>query len=113
MMYEWCLGKTDFNNYSHNGHCLNQCWHIVNCTLKNKHQWNLDRHTKFFIQEKLIKNVVGKSVVFLHRPKVVLLFKNVDVVTPGTRLVVCKNKSAKALVSEALLSARAYAQVVR
>ena len=32
--------------YSAPSHYLNQCWLIVNCTLKNKLQWNLNQNTK-------------------------------------------------------------------
>ena len=36
--------------YSAPNHYLNQCWVIVNWTLMNKLQWNLNQNTKFFIK---------------------------------------------------------------
>ena len=32
-------------------HYLNQCWNIVNWTLENKFQWNVNRNSYIFIQE--------------------------------------------------------------
>ena len=40
---------------------LNQCWLIVNWTLGNKFQWNLNRNYIIFIQEKPFENVVCQN----------------------------------------------------
>ena len=45
------------------GHYLNQCWSIVNCTLRNKLQWNLK------IQENAFENVVCEMASILFRPQ--------------------------------------------
>ena len=39
-------------------HYLNQCWNIVNWTLRNKLQWNLKRNSYIFIQENAFENGV-------------------------------------------------------
>ena len=39
-------------------HYLDQWWNIVNWTLRNKLQWNLNRNSYIFNQEKASKNVV-------------------------------------------------------
>ena len=38
-------------------HYLNQCWDIVNWTLRNKLQWNLNQNPYIFIQENVIESV--------------------------------------------------------
>ena len=58
-------------------HYLNQCWNIVNWTLKNKFQWNLNRNSYNFIQENASENVVWKMAAILSRPQCV---KNSDTV---------------------------------
>ena len=40
---------------------MNQCWNIVNCTLANKFQWNLNPNLSIFIEENAFENVVWKS----------------------------------------------------
>ena len=39
-------------------HYLNQCWNIVNWSLGNKLQWNFNRNSNIFSQEKAFENVV-------------------------------------------------------
>ena len=39
-------------------HYLNQCWNIVNCTDRNKFQWNFNRNSNIFIIENALENVV-------------------------------------------------------
>ena len=39
-------------------HYLNQCWNIVNWTLGNKLQWNLNQNPNIFIQENAFENGV-------------------------------------------------------
>ena len=38
-------------------HYLNQCWNIVNWSLRNKRKWNLNQNLYIFIQENPFKNV--------------------------------------------------------
>ena len=49
-------------------HYLNQCWNIVNLTLGNKFQWNLNRNWYIFIQENAFENVVWKMTP-MSRPQ--------------------------------------------
>ena len=42
-------------------HCLNQCWNIVNWTLRNKFQWNFNRNSNISIQENALESVVDLS----------------------------------------------------
>ena len=49
-------------------HFINQCWNIVNWTLRNKLQWNFNRNSKIFIQENAIQNVVCEMTSILSRP---------------------------------------------
>ena len=39
-------------------HYLNQCWNIVNWTLRNKLQWNFNCNSNIFIEENMVSNVV-------------------------------------------------------
>ena len=39
-------------------HYLNQCWNIVNLTLRNKRQWTIDRNSYIFIQENAFEYVI-------------------------------------------------------
>ena len=39
-------------------HYLNQYWNMVNGTLRNKLQWNINRNSYIFIQENALENVV-------------------------------------------------------
>ena len=41
-------------------HYLNQCWIIVNWTLSNIFQWNLNQNTTIFIEENAFENVIWK-----------------------------------------------------
>ena len=52
-------------------HNLNQCWRIVNYTLRNKFQWNLDRNSNIFIQEMCLKMSSAKMAVILSRERCV------------------------------------------
>ena len=52
-------------------HYLNQCWDIINWTLGNKHQWNLNQNSCIFIQEDAFENVIWKMVDILYRPQCV------------------------------------------
>ena len=52
-------------------HYLNQCWNIVNWTLRNKFQRNFNRYSYIFIQENAFENVVWKMVAILAPPQCV------------------------------------------
>ena len=52
-------------------HYLNQCWNIVNWTLRNKLQWNFTRNSYIFIQENALENVVCEMASILSRPQYV------------------------------------------
>ena len=52
-------------------HYLNQCWVIVNWTLRNKLQWNLNRNSNIFIQENALESVVWETADILSRPQCV------------------------------------------
>ena len=52
-------------------HYQNQCWNIVNKTLRNKLQWNLHQNSYIFIQENAFENVVWKTAAILSRPQCV------------------------------------------
>ena len=54
-----------------NHHCLNQCLNVVNWTLRNKLQWNLNPNSYIFNQENAFKYIVGKMVAILSRPQCV------------------------------------------
>ena len=49
----------------------NQCWNIVNLTLGNKLQWNLNRNWYIFIQENAFENIVCVTAAILSRPQCV------------------------------------------
>ena len=59
-------------------HYLNQCWNIVNWTLGNKLQWNLNQSLHIFIHEKTLENVVRKMAAILSRPQCAKLRKARD-----------------------------------
>ena len=52
-------------------HYLNQCWNIVNWTLRNKLQWTFNRNYNIFIHENAIESVVCEMVTILSRPQCV------------------------------------------
>ena len=52
-------------------HYLNQCWSIVNWTLKNKLYWIFNRNHNIYIQETAFKNAVCEMVAILSRPQCV------------------------------------------
>ena len=52
-------------------HYLNQCWDLVNRSLRNKLQWNLNRNSYILIQENSYENVVWTytMAVIISRPQ--------------------------------------------
>ena len=47
-------------------HYLNQCWNIINWTIGNKLQWNLNKNLHIFIQENVLENVVWEGLPRQH-----------------------------------------------
>ena len=56
-------------------HYLNQYWDIVNLTLGNKLQWNLNRNEYIFIQENAFENVVWKLAAICLGLNVLIVVK--------------------------------------
>ena len=52
-------------------HYLNQCWNIVNWTLRNKLQWKFNRNSNIFIYENAHENVVCEMASILSWPQFV------------------------------------------
>ena len=57
-------------------HYPNQCCNIINWTLRNKLQWNLNQNSYIFIQENAFENVVWKMSAILSRPQCVDTYTN-------------------------------------
>ena len=53
--------------YSAPSQYLNQCWIVVNCTIRNKFQWNFNQNTKLFIPENAFENIVCEKAAILSR----------------------------------------------
>ena len=53
--------------YSAPSHYLNQCWIIVNWTLRNKLQWHFNQNTKLYIHKNASENTVCEMAVILSR----------------------------------------------
>ena len=58
-------------SWSAPSHYLNQYWNIVNLTLRNKLQWNVNWNSYFFIQRNACENVVCKKAAILSWPQCV------------------------------------------
>ena len=50
-------------------HYLNKCWLIVDWTLRNKLQWNMNQNTNIFLQGNAFKNVTCKLAAIMSRPQ--------------------------------------------
>ena len=48
-------------------HYLNDCWVIVNWTLRNNLQWNFDQNTKLSIHENASENIVCEMAAVLSK----------------------------------------------
>ena len=78
-----CVGKL-INIGSDNGlspgrrqaNHLSLCWNIVNSTLRNKLQWNINRNWYISIQENAFENVVCEMSAILSRPQCVKAWNN-------------------------------------
>ena len=55
-------------------HYRNQCWNIVNWTLRNKLQWNFNRNSDIFFQDNSLESVVCEMAAILSRPQCVKSF---------------------------------------
>ena len=53
--------------YSVPGHYLNQCWVIVNWTIRNKIQWNFNQNIKYVIHENVSENIICEMGPILSR----------------------------------------------
>ena len=51
-------------------HYLNQCWNIIDWTLRNKLHWNFNRNSDIFIHENVLE-YVSKMVAILSQPQCV------------------------------------------
>ena len=51
-------------------HYLNQWWNIVNLTIRNEVQWNINRNSDIFIQGNAFENIVCEMSAMLSRPHV-------------------------------------------
>ena len=60
----WCRWLVAYSPPSHH---LNQCWVIVNWTLKNKLQWNFNQNSKRFTHENRYKIIVCEMAAILSR----------------------------------------------
>ena len=49
--------------------CLNQWWLVINCTTRNKLQWNFKRNTSIFVQENAFDCFACKVSAILFRPQ--------------------------------------------
>ena len=69
----WELGQHWFRwwlvAWSVPSHYLNQCWNIVNWTLRSKLQWNSNQNTNFFLHEIAFENVAWEMAAILSRGK--------------------------------------------
>ena len=52
-------------------HYLNQCWVIVNGTLRNKLQWNFNQSSWIFIHRNAFEDIICKIAAILSQPKYV------------------------------------------
>ena len=55
--------------YSVPSHYVNQCWVIVNWTLRNKLQWNFNKKGKLFVHENASETIVCEMVDILSRER--------------------------------------------
>ena len=51
-------------------HYLNLCWNIVNWTLRNRFQWNVNQNSNIFIEENMFENVICRWWPFCLGPNV-------------------------------------------
>ena len=95
---EWLVAWTAPSRY------LNQCWNIVDMTLRNKLQWNINQNTKLFFHKNVFENVVCEMAAILSRERWVKCMNCCDLsdvqcdegkrhqANPGSRLfIICKH----------------------
>ena len=64
-------------------HYLNQCWNIVNWSLRNKLQWNSNRCSNIFIEENTFENVVCEMLSISSRPQCVKVMMSYSLLPSG------------------------------
>ena len=64
------IGSNWLVAWSAPSHYLNQCWNIVNWTIRNKRQWKLNKNLFIFVQENGFENV-WKMAAILSGPQCV------------------------------------------
>ena len=52
-------------------HYLNQCWNVVDWTLRHRLQWNLNRNSHIFFLENASENIVRKILAILLNRNVI------------------------------------------
>ena len=60
--------------WSATSHYLNQCWDIVNWTLRNKLQWNFNRNFNIFIQKNSFDSIDCGMAAILSQPQCIKVF---------------------------------------
>ena len=61
--------EVNMKNWTAPNHNLNQCWNIVNWTLRNNLQGNFNRNSNILIQENALENFVCEMTSILFRPQ--------------------------------------------
>ena len=79
LIYPWCRKYASVNrvsigsgkglapNMQQLSHYPNQCWFIVNGTVRNKFQWKLNRNSNIFVNENALENVICEKVGILSK----------------------------------------------
>ena len=65
---------------------INQCWIIINWTLRNKLKWNFNQNKKIFIHENASENIVCEIAAILSRGrwvKVMARYHEATILLPG------------------------------
>ena len=65
--YKFMFSGEKRSLHSAASHYLNQCWVIVNWTLRNKIQWSFNQSIKIFIHENASENIVCEMAAILSR----------------------------------------------
>ena len=64
-----CVNESVQHWFRATSHYLNQCWTVVNCTLRNKLQHISNRNTNLFIHENISENIVCEMTSILSRER--------------------------------------------
>ena len=90
--------------YSAPSHCLNHCPVIFNCTLRNKHQRNIDQNAKIFIHENASENIVCEITANLPQSQCVRSMFNGITAAHLEQSSVCRICMARMLVSSDIVN---------